>query len=106
MPKYMVQASYTPDGAQGLISEGATSRREALTTAVASVGGSVENLYYAFGDTDLYIIIDAPDRVSAAALGLAIGAAGALTWSTTVLLTPEEIDEAVSKVVNYRPPGA
>ena len=73
---------------------------------MASVGGSVENFYYAFGDTDLYIIIDVPDRVSAAALGLSIGAAGALTWTTTVLLTPEEVDEAVGKVVSYRPPGA
>ncbi len=105
MPKYLVTAAYTPEGAQGLIEEGATSRREALGAAVASVGGSVEAFYFAFGESDLYLIIDVPDQVSAAALGLAIGSVGALTWSTTVLLTAEEIDEAVGKTVNYRPPG-
>lgn len=47
-----------------------------------------------------------PDNVSAAALGLAIGAAGAIAWDTTVMLTPEEIDEAARKSVTYRPPGA
>ena len=106
MPKYLIAAAYTPEGAQGLIEEGATSRRNALGDAVASVGGSVEAFYYAFGESDLYLVLDVPDHVSAAALGLAIGAAGALTWSTTVLLTAEEIDEAAEKAVNYRPPGA
>ena len=106
MPKYLVTAGYTPQGAQGLIKEGATSRSDALGAAVASVGGAVDAFYYAFGKSDLYMIIDVPDQVSAAALGLAIGSAGALTWDTTVLLTPEEIDEAVGKAVNYRPPGA
>ena len=49
--------------------------------------------------------MDVPDNVSAAALGLAVGAAGAITWNTTVMLTPEEIDEAAGKSVAYRPPG-
>ncbi len=73
---------------------------------IESVGGSVDTFLYAFGGDDLYIVMDVPDNVSAAARGLAIGAAGAITWNTTVMLTPEEIDEAAGKSVTYRPPGA
>ncbi len=106
MPKYLARVTYTPEGLQGLIEEGGVARRDAITAAIESVGGTVENLLYAFGEDDLYIIFNAPDRASAAAVGLHVSAAGAVAWSTTVLLTPEEIDEAVKKSVNYRPPGA
>lgn len=106
MPKYLVKASYNPAGAQGLLQEGGSARRDALTASVESVGGSVETFLYAFGGDDLYIVMDLPDNVSAAALGLTVGAAGAITWSTTVMLTPEEIDEAAGKSVSYRAPGA
>ena len=105
MPRYLARASYSVEGVGGLLEEGGTSRRDALSATIASVGGTVEAFYYAFGDDDLYIIMDVPDQVSAAALGLAIGGAGAISWSTTVLLTAEEIDEAVAKSVEYRPPG-
>ena len=106
MPRYLARASYTNEGLQGLMQEGGTSRRDALGATIASVGGTVEAFYYAFGEDDLYIIMDVPDQAAAAALGLAISAAGAITWNTTVLLTPEEIDEAVGTSVEYRPPGA
>ena len=106
MPKYLARASYTSEGLAGLMKEGGTSRRDALSATIASVGGTVEAFYYAFGEDDLYIIMDVPDQAAAAALGLAISAAGAITWSTTALLTPEEIDAAVGTPVEYRPPGA
>ncbi len=106
MPRYLVKASYSPEGVKGLLKEGGSARRDALTEAVASAGGTVESLFYAFGGDDLYIVMDAPDNVSAAALGLAVAAGGAITWNTTVLLTPEEIDEAARKSVTYRPPGS
>ena len=105
MPKYLVRASYTPQGAQGLLREGGAARRDALTAAVESAGGSVETFLYAFGADDLFIVMDLPGHTSAAALGLVVGAAGAVTWSTTVLLTPEQIDEAAASSVSYRPPA-
>jgi hypothetical protein len=39
------------------------------------------------------------------AVALTIGASGVVTVKTTVLMTPEEIDQAVKKTPNYRPPG-
>ena len=106
MAQYMLRANYTQQGLTGLLKEGGTGRRKALTQTVEGVGGSVEAMYYAFGDCDLYLIVDLPDETSAAALSLAIGAAGALDLKITVLLTPETVDDAVAQSVPYRAPGA
>ena len=47
-----------------------------------------------------------PDNESAAAVALAVNAAGLAATKTTVLLTPEEVDAAAQKSVGYRPPGS
>ena len=105
MPKYLVQTNYVGEGLKGLVKEGGSSRRAAVEKLFASVGGKVEAFYYAFGDTDLYVIGDMPDNVTAAALSLIVNAAGAATARVTVLLTVEEIDAAAKKTPSYRPPG-
>ena len=105
MAKYLVQGNYLNEGVKGLLKEGGSSRRAALEQAVNAMGGSIESMYYAFGDTDVYVIADMPDNVSVAAANLMAMAAGATSVKTTVLLTPEEIDEAVKKTPTYRPPG-
>jgi uncharacterized protein with GYD domain len=105
MPRYLWQISYTASGAKGLLSEGGTSRRNAITAMVESVGGQVEACYYAFGATDLYVIGVVPDDVAAASLSLRTAVAGSARSQTVVLLTPEQIDEASGRDVTYRPPG-
>jgi uncharacterized protein with GYD domain len=105
MPRYLWQISYTTDGAKGLLSEGGSSRRNAITAMVESVGGHVEVCYYAFGATDLYVIGEVPDDVAAASLSLRTAVAGAARSQTVVLLTAEQLDEATRREVTYRPPG-
>ena len=106
MPKYLIQATYTADGLKGLLKDGGTKRRAAIEQASASVGASLEAFYYAFGSDDVHMILDAPDNVSVAAVSLTAGAGGAATnIRTTVLLTPEEIDQAVQKTVSYTSAG-
>lgn len=105
MAKYLLTANYTDTGMRGLLKDGGTKRRAAATAAIEGLGGKIEAFYYGFGDTDAYVIVDAPDHVSVAAACLAIGASGAVTTSTTTLLTPEDVDAAVKKTVDYRPPG-
>ena len=60
MGKYLLQASYTQTGLAGLVKEGGTSRRAALTETIEGVGGSLESLYFAFGKNDLFITADLP----------------------------------------------
>ena len=105
MPKYLVQASYTLDGVKGVLDKGGSSRPEAVKQLVAGLGGSMEAFYFSFGDADAYVIVDLPDNVSAAAVALAVNASGGVTVNTVVLLTPEEVDQATQKAVEYTPPG-
>ncbi|MDQ5841835.1 MAG: GYD domain-containing protein [Chloroflexota bacterium] len=105
MPRYLWQVSYTTTGVEGLLSEGGTSRRDAITSMVESVGGHVEACYFAFGTTDLYVIGEVPDEVAAASLSLRTAVTGAARSQTVVLLTPEQLDEATRRDVAYRPPG-
>ena len=105
MPKFLIRAAYSVEGMKGLQKEGGTSRREAVKAAVESAGGTMDTFLYAFGESDLYVIVDMPDRESMTALAITIGASGALAPQTIPLLTPEQVDEAVGRSVNYRPPG-
>lgn len=106
MPRYLVKGSYTTAGAQGLIKDGASKRRAVAEAATKKLGGKIESFYYAYGETDLYLITEFPDTVSAAALSLAVNAAGGVTISAVPLLTVEEMDQACKKQSGYTPPGA
>jgi uncharacterized protein with GYD domain len=105
MPKYLFRASYLGEGVKGLLSEGGSKRREAVEQAAKGMGGTVESFYYAFGEDDVVGVIDLPDNVSAAAFALMVSGSGVVKLKTTVLITPEEIDQAAKKGVDYRPPG-
>lgn len=105
MPKYLFESRYTAEGAKGIEKEGGVSRREAVLKHLAQVGGKLEAMYFAFGDVDCYAIVDLPDNVSAAALALIVNESGAIMSKTVVLLTPEEVDAAVHKKINFRAPG-
>lgn len=105
MPKYLMQAHFTPEGARGLKTEGGTSRRETIEKLVQAHGGSLEAFYFAFGSTDVFVIGDLPDNPTAAAVALAVSGSGAVGVETTVLLTPEDIDAASGIEVDFRPPG-
>ena len=105
MPKYLLQVSYTAEGAKGLLKDGGSKRRQAAAALIEGLGGKMESLYFAFGKTDVFAIADLPDTSAAAAAVLALAASGAATCTTTVLITPEEIDNAAKKSVRYTPPG-
>lgn len=105
MPKYLIQANYVGEGVKGLLKEGGTGRVAAVETLAKSVGGTVEAFYFAFGETDAYVLVDLPDNASAAAVALAVGASGLATVKTTVLMTAEEVDAAAKKTPAYRGPG-
>ncbi len=105
MSKYLIQANYVGEGLKGLLKEGGSSRRAVVEKLLKSLGGTVEAFYYAFGEADLYLIANVPDNVSMAAIALTVNATGTVIVKTTVLLTPEEIDEAVKKSSSYTPPG-
>jgi uncharacterized protein with GYD domain len=106
MGRYLFQASYSPEGIKGVLKEGGTGRRAAVEAALKSLGGKLEAFYYAFGDTDVFVIVDGIDNTTAAAFSMGVASAGPVVGiKTTVLMTPEEIDQATKKAMSYRPPG-
>jgi uncharacterized protein with GYD domain len=105
MAKFLLCGSYTTEGAKGVLKDGGTGRQAAVQKAIEGLGGSIESFYFAFGDADVYVVVDLPDSVSAAALSIAVNSQGAVELRTVPLLTPEEMDEAAKKSVDYRPPG-
>jgi uncharacterized protein with GYD domain len=106
MPKYLVKASYTPEGIRGVMKEGGTGRRDTIDKLIQNMGGSMESFYFAFGDDDVYVIADLPDNSAAAAIAMAVNSTGAVRLSTVVLMTSDEVDEATRRSVDYRPPGS
>ena len=73
-----------------MLKDGGTKRRQAAEAALKSVGGRVEAFYFALGEHDAVVIIDAPDNMTVAAASMAINASGAVQTKTIALLTPEE----------------
>jgi uncharacterized protein with GYD domain len=105
MAKYLLEVSYTAEGAKGLLKEGGSKRRQVAEQAIKSAGGTMEAFYFAFGGNDAVLIIDAPDHASVLAASLVINASGFVNSRTTVLVTAEEVDQATRKSVTYRAPG-
>lgn len=108
MALYLTRFSYTPETWARLI-DNPEDRRKAAETYIESVGGKLHGFWYAFGAHDGYNLWEAPDNVSMAAVALAISGGGALSsFDTTVLITVEEMLDALGKAgqVRYRPPGA
>lgn len=106
MPKFLITASYTPEGAKGLLKEGGSSRRAAVQKLLDSVGGKLEAFYFALGHEDAFVIVDVPDNAAVVAVSLAVNASGAVRISTTPLIAPDDLDAASKKSIGYRPPGA
>ena len=107
MPKYLIQATYSTQGIQGLVADSASGRRSDVTAAIKAIGGSVEAFYYCLGaQDDAIVIADFPDNIKAYALTLTTSATGAVKVRTTPLLTVEEVDQALEVHTQYRAPGA
>jgi uncharacterized protein with GYD domain len=105
MPKYLIEANLTLEGVRGIVAKGGSVRKTVVADSAKSVGGTLESFYFAFGGTDVFVILDLPDNEAAAAVALTVGASGGVSCRTTVLLTPEEVDAATKKSVSYKPPG-
>ena len=105
MPKYLVQGSYTDQGLKGLQKEGGSKRRVMVEKLAEAMGGKLEVFYYAFGSDDFVIILDLPSNIDMAATAIVAQASGMVKSRVTVLMAPEEVDQAVQRKVDFRPPS-
>ena len=107
MSKYMIRASYSPEGMKGVMAKGGTARVDAIKKLAAGAGGWLEeSCYFAFGSDDLYAIVDAPSHEAMAAIAGTVTSAGVLSsYQTVVLLTADQVDAAANLTIDYTPPG-
>ena len=107
MAKYMIRASYSPDGIKGVMAKGGSARADAIEKLAAGVGGTVESVYFSFGSDDLFAVVDAPSHEAMAAIAGTVAQTGAVSrYETVILLTPAQIDEAANMTIDYTPPGS
>jgi uncharacterized protein with GYD domain len=106
MIKFLIKGSYTSEGVKGLLKAGGTTRKQAVEKMINDVGGKMESFYYAFGDTDVYVIAEVPDTITATAVSLKVNSTGLVSVTTTILFDPEEVDKANKISVGYRAPGS
>ena len=105
MPKYLIEASYTAEGAKGIAKDGGSKRKAFVGEMTKKAGGTMESFYFAFGSNDVYCVVDVPDVASMMAVSLAVNSSGAVKLRTIPLISAEEVDTAAKLQVNYRPPG-
>ena len=106
MPTYLWRASYTTDGVKGLMKDGGTKRRASVQQMIEQAGGKLQAFYFALGEADVFSIAEFPDAATAVAVSAAVNASGVVHLSSTLLVSPEEVDAAMKKTIAYRPPGA
>ena len=61
MPRYLAQVAYTPEAWRTQIGH-PVDPHDRVGPAVAALGGSIECIYYAFGEYDVVAIFDLPDN--------------------------------------------
>jgi uncharacterized protein with GYD domain len=101
----MFIARYDSAGAKGVVAKGGSARAAVIEKLAADLGGRMETFDFAFGEDDVYTLVELPDNKAAAAVALAVNSTGLVHVRTVVLMTPAEVDAATKQDVGYTPPG-
>ena len=107
MPLYMSTFEYKPEVWAELVNN-PEDRSETLSRFLTDAGCKLKGLWYAFGNSDGFALIEAPDNATSASIAIAISASGAFRkFETTVLMTQDEMLNALKKAqdVAYVAPG-
>jgi uncharacterized protein with GYD domain len=101
----MFIARYDSAGVKGVVSKGGSARAAVIEKLAADLGGRMESFDFAFGEDDVFTLVELPDNKAAAAVALAVNSTGLAHVRTVVLMSPEEVDAATRQDVSYTPPG-
>ena len=108
MAKYLLMASYTGEAWAAQV-KNPQNRVELVRPVFERMGGSMELAYGSFGESDIVIIMDMPDNISAAAISIAFAAGGAVTNIKTIpLMEMDDLLAALGKAggAQYSPPSS
>src|SRR5665811_216358 len=92
MGKYLYTLQYTSAGLGGTVKEGFVSREAFFRKTVEGLGGKTEAAYWAYGDVDVFIVVDLPSASERAVAFSALGLTGSFRVTTTTLVGAAEMD--------------
>lgn len=102
MAHYLIEVGYTPQSWSSQIDRPA-SPIDRISPSLAACGGTLQSLYYAFGEVDVVGVIDFPTPEDAAAFALAVGSSGALRlFRTTPLMSVDQGLESLRRAGEIR----
>lgn len=103
MPIYITQGRYTREAIKGMLIK-PEDRADAVSRALAKVGGRLIGYYLTFGEYDFMTIAEAPDNTQMAVVLLAAGSGGGVTdLKTTVAMTSVEAKGAFAAAADLAP---
>jgi uncharacterized protein with GYD domain len=103
MPIYITQGRYTREAIKGMIVK-PEDRADAVSRAMARVGGRLIGYYITLGDYDFLSICEAPDETHMMAALLAAAAGGGVTdLRTTVAVNSTEATGAFAAAADVGP---
>jgi len=108
MTSYLVQFTYVSGSVKAMTDKPDVDHAGQAAQMVASVGGKLHGYWYAFGEFDGVVLLEAPDASTAASVAMAIGGTGEVSrLQTTVLLDMDEAQKAMRKAAaaTHLPPG-
>ena len=102
MPLFMSTFGYKPEVWAGLV-KSPENREQAVRGILESAGCKLHGLWYAFGESDGFALIEAPSDETAAGIAIAIAASGAFRkFETTPVLTQDQLLEALQTAADVR----
>jgi uncharacterized protein with GYD domain len=107
MVKYLALCKYSPEATKGMLKETPSAREKVIRQTYESCGAHVISLDWLIsGDYTVALTVEGP-KDALVAMAATVAASGALTDVRVFeLLSSAEMDQAMNKQINYRPPGA
>lgn len=97
MTKFVLFFSYTPEAWANMIKKPGD-RAAAARAVLEPAGGTLESIYFMFGDCDGMAICDVPDAEAGAAVAIAVASSGAFrSVRTHELIEPERLVSVLGK---------
>ena len=96
MPKYVMLATWTEQGAAG--AGDTVERGDRFREYADRLGGRVTELLWTLGRYDIVAIFEAPDDASMTAFALAVGAAGNVRTQTLRAFSRSEMSAILAKL--------
>ena len=96
MATYCVLGSFTEQGVRG--AKDSPKRAEAFREMARKCGVTVKEVYWAQGQYDIVIILEASDDLAVTSLALSIGALGNVRTQTLRLFSPADMKAIIDKM--------